>query len=193
VNRTTFTIGIALTLLVFTTRVQATAQIPDQIIIEGVSHSLHAEPFSPYVSIIPMQFHGRCTASWRGYRATWEIIEKKLYLLSIHVSPCSKSPPQVPLKTIFPNDPVRKFADWHSGVITVAQGQLVKPIYGGYASKYERYLELTIKDGVVIKEDRHDMAEEERREKARWQKLLSENKGVAAEWKKFSEILNKPD
>lgn len=101
----------------------------------------------------------------------WEIIETKLYLVGIVEDPCSTPPRLVPLKRIFPNDPVRKFADWYSGELTIAQGKMVKPIPGGYASKYERYLRLTIKDGVVTKEESNDMAEEERREEAKWQEL----------------------
>lgn len=101
----------------------------------------------------------------------WEIIETKLYLIGIVEDPCSTPPSLVPLKRIFPNDPVRKFADWYSGELTIAQGKMVKPIPGGYASKYERYLRLTIKDGVVTKEEWSDMAEEERREEAKWQEF----------------------
>ncbi len=64
-------------------------------------------------------------------------------------------------------------ANWYSGVIKVAQGKLVKSIPGGYASKYERYLTLTIVDGIVTKEERHDMAEELRLEEARWQEYIA--------------------
>lgn len=176
-----YVFGIALALLLFPGMAQATAQIPDVITIEGQSYPLHTEPLAPYLRNEPALLMGHlgpsfCTASWRGYRAMWEIIETKLYLVGINEDPCSTLPKPVPLKKIFPGDPVRKFADWYSGVITIAQGKMVKPIPGGYASKYERYLRLTIKDGVVTKEDRNDMEEEERRDEARWQAFLDKTR-----------------
>lgn len=176
----------------------ATAQIPDLIVVEGEKHRLHTEPLAPYLKANPQATTSMrsplpsfCTASWRGYQATWEVLEGKLFLIGLNSDPCNSKPNEIPIKTLFPNDPDRRFADWFSGMISIPHGKLVKLIPGGYASKFESYLELTIQDGVVIKDDRHDMAEEERREEERWQKLLSENKEVAEMWKGFSEGLNK--
>ena len=166
-----------------TEQVYATAQIPDFIVVDGEKHRLHTEPLASYLRSNPsvkIPAAPFCTASWRGYRATWEVVDRKLYLIEIDSSPCSDTPQVVPVNVIFPNESERKFADWYSGVITIPQCNLVKPIPGGYASKYERYLTLTIKDGIIVSTDRHDMAEEERREEAKWREFLEKQRKVGA-------------
>lgn len=156
----------------------ATAQIPDSIVIDGETHPLHTEPLMPYLLSNPLVeksflvWGGGCSASWRGYKATWEVVDRKLYLIRIEIGPCSDTPEVVPIDVIFQNNSKREFAEWYSGVMTIPQGKLVKPIPGGYASKYENYLTLKIKDGVVVDSERHDMAEEERREEVKWKNTL---------------------
>lgn len=152
----------------------ATAQIPDLILIDGEKHRIHSEPLAPYLRSHPdliVSLTLLCTASWRGYRATWEITEGKLYLIEIDSDPCSNTARAMPLTYYFRNDSERKFADWYSGVISIPQGKLVQVLPGGYSSRYERYITLTINDGIVVDTEQHDLAEEDRRNEAQWQEF----------------------
>jgi hypothetical protein len=137
--------------------VEATAQFTDQIVIEGRSEQLFTEPLEPALHADPELRYklmmrisdNRCSASWRGYVAGWEIRADELYLVDVQVDPCSNVKKMVPLAELFPgaSGPVK--ADWFSGTLTVPQGQLIEYVHMGYGSRYEHYLFLDIDKGNV--------------------------------------------
>lgn len=65
----------------------ATIQIPDLLIIENDTLYLQSFPLEDLkLKIRPFKygdFYSPSTACWRGYRAIWKIIDKKLYLMEI--------------------------------------------------------------------------------------------------------------
>ncbi len=93
-------------------------------------------------------FESNCTALWRGYVGSWEIIDGRLYLIGL--SGTLKGGVEASLATIFPDFPNRVFAHWYSGTIRIPQGKLLTYVHGGYASTYERDLFIEISKGVMM-------------------------------------------
>jgi hypothetical protein len=152
--------GFALSVLVFVpTNSMATVQVPDVIIIDGKDESLHTNPLAPYLSAHPnlMPRSDDPTAdNWRGYVATWEILEGKLFLRKIDVAfRNNKAPPNEDARIIknvihkiFP-DSLDLVAAWYSGALVIPRGKLVKYVHMGYGSTYESYTIVTVNKGVV--------------------------------------------
>ena len=88
-----------------------------------------------------------CTALWRGYVGTWEIIDGRLYLIELHGE--LEGGGAASLATGFPGFPDRVFAHWYSGTLRIPQGKMLKYLHMGYGSTYERDLFLEIEKGVV--------------------------------------------
>ncbi len=136
----------------------ATAQIPDEIHFEGRTEMLFSEPLNDYLKspenlakLAPFLPRGRCSGSWRGYRATWEIMGSQLYLAELETDPCAEKPVQVPLEKLFIFTPRPVHATWFSGQLVVPVGKLVKYIHLGYESRYERYVIFEVTNGQVTK------------------------------------------
>jgi hypothetical protein len=66
----------------------ATAQYPDKIIYNGIEYGLLVNPLEAYLSVNPdkrPKSNMRSTALWRGYVATFEILNNELYLKDIKI------------------------------------------------------------------------------------------------------------
>ncbi len=145
----------------------ATSQIPDVIVVEGAKYELLNQPLNQWVkeanagarlrSLLRPAF---CTASARGYLATWEIRDSVLNLVALHDKPCSRDSAAVPLDQLFPpavgrtapqaDDAVP--AGWVTGRLVIGQGEWTRPPEYGWEGKYERYLMLDIQSGRVVGE-----------------------------------------
>ena len=125
-----------------------TRQILEKINYEGRLQSMFGRPLDDYFKLtgIKPDFELTCSACWRGYIGTWEILDDHLYLtdLSELMGDGKKN-----MQTFFPDDPVRVFAYWYSGQLRVPQGERV--VDPGFYSSYERDLLIDIKKGVVRK------------------------------------------
>jgi len=88
---------------------------------------------------------------WRGYIATWEIINNHFFL--VEISDCFYEK-QADLKKIFPNlfSEGKVNANWYTGLLVLPIGEIVKYVHMGYASLYEEYKLIEIKDGLLTKE-----------------------------------------
>ena len=134
----------------------ATAQIPDHLLVDGQESQLFAEPLFPYLkqnkdSFGALMKHATqvCSAAWRGYQAKWEIRENQVFLVALFANPCSKESPEIPLAELFPGASSPIPAKWYSGTLRIPQGKMLEYVHMGYQSKYERYLVLTVTDGLV--------------------------------------------
>lgn len=78
-----------------------------------------------------------CSARWRGYTGTWEIINGKLFLVNLSgdFSLASEAP---------------VFADWYSDVIIVPEGEVLQQNSIGVPYLYESELRIKIENGVVV-------------------------------------------
>jgi hypothetical protein len=136
----------------------AAAQYPEKLRIDGKEESLMATPLEDFWSTArprPDTLTQTSWACWRGYVGTWEIIDNKLCLLQLartEIKPKDDSFEEasitLPLKSFFGTDgPV--LAEWFSGVLRVARGQVLAQVNTGYASVYEEDLFLIIDHGNV--------------------------------------------
>lgn len=155
---TGFRAVMAVLLLAVSVAAGATAQIPDSLVVDGKPNILFAEPLGPaleanphlrerllkYISI------NRCSASWRGYKATWEVRENVLYLVKVDANPCSSKRTPVPLSELFPDTTGPVHAIWFTGTLRVPQGRQIEYVHMGYETRYERYLILLVENGHVV-------------------------------------------
>lgn len=139
-----------------------TPQSPDWIIYQGKKYPLLCNPLEsffednntrPRFMLSPGQFY---SGNQRGYQATWEIQDNRLYLTNIDGWICGLEDPKkcvrVKLDQLFgdnyQND--RVFADWYDGELRLANGKVKRAVWAGYASVFEHELFITIKQGAVV-------------------------------------------
>ena len=125
-----------------------TAQFHQLLILNGEETSMAFYPLFPenHPRIIrvsdeealesnPLVFS---TACWRGYVGTWEIKTDQFYLIQLtgryHLSG---------------SEPV--FADWFSGVVRIARGEILQYVHMGFGSVFEEELHIKIENGKVVK------------------------------------------
>ncbi len=127
-----------------------TAQIAEKLYYDGDEHSMTTNPLGDYFYYagIKPDFADTCTALWRGYVGTWEIIENRLYLIDLRGTLNDGS--EATLATFFPEFPERVFAHWYTGTIRLPQGKLLKYVHMGYGSTYERDIMLSVEKGVIV-------------------------------------------
>lgn len=135
-----------------------TAQVPDRLVHRGKVLPLCATPLYDYVRRLPKhrrpQFRSTSTTNWRGYIATWEIIEQRLFLTGIEdaVIDVDGEPHETTLQTIFPRRSHPVLATWVSGELRCPEGRLRSYVHAGFASKYERDRVFFVEKGTVVEE-----------------------------------------
>ena len=126
-----------------------TAQFGEMLILDGKKQSMLTTPLGHYFILSGKEsgFASTSTACWRGYVGTWEIIDERLYLLSISAEyPDGR---KAKLKDLFPDYPKRVFAHWYSGTLRVPRGDMVHYVHMGYASTWEFDVRIKVERGVV--------------------------------------------
>lgn len=164
-NKILFTI---LLLILFTSGVFATAQEPDLLIYNGKTYSLFSNPLESFYEKdeskrpkFRVKPNVSSSANWRGYVATWRIIDNKLYLTEINSWFCSSSIKtkngcrRVTLQELFGKKIVgnKVFASWVSDDLRVPDGEQLQYVHMGYGSIYERNITFGVKNGKVIKQE----------------------------------------
>ena len=127
-----------------------TAQIPDVLHFDGNQYPLYCEPLEAFFKQNPPrpEIKECSTACWRGYVATWEISESRLYLKRLY----DFYEGRLKLKEkFFPNDEGDVFASWYTGPLICLNGPRVEYVHMGYASTFEKYLIVEIEHGLVVK------------------------------------------
>ncbi|MCC5905136.1 MAG: hypothetical protein JJU13_02940 [Balneolaceae bacterium] len=130
-----------------------TAQFRDTLKYNGKQYSIASEPLSPYLQAIGIEYPGTSTANYRGYIASWEISDKKLYLVNVTL-PGFISDMDRPAN-LFP-DQEKTFANWYTGKIRIPHGELLEYVHQGYGSLYEKELFLRILNGELVGEEEKD-------------------------------------
>ena len=134
-----------------------TAQIAERLHYQGEDVAMCTNPLSDYFAMggTNPRFESNCTALWRGYIGSWEILDDRLYLVGLQGS--LEDGTEASLGTIFPDFPDRVFAHWYSGTIRIPQGRQLEYVHMGYGSTFERDVFLDIERGVVVnKQVRHN-------------------------------------
>ena len=147
---------IIFALLLFPSISSATAQSADKLIYKGKTERIFTNPLESYFDINNPRpehlFNAICTACYRGYIATWEIIDNHLYLVKLDKNYCGRTNTEIPLNLIFPNKEAPIDANWFSGAIRIPLGKLLHGVRIGYESIYEKDLILKFINGKLISE-----------------------------------------
>lgn len=127
-----------------------TAQIAERLRYQGDDVAMYTNPLCEYFAMggTDPRFEPNCTALWRGYVGSWEIVGDRLYLIGLNGT--LEDGTEASLATVFPGFPERVFAHWYSGTIRLPQGKQLEYVHMGYGSTFERDLLLDVERGVVV-------------------------------------------
>ena len=159
-----------LILMILTLNVFATAQYPDKIIYNGVEYALHTNPLEAFFEKNPdkrPQDEIMSSALWRGYVATFEIIDNQLFLKDIEVQIADTSSKESyrttwksVIKEVFPDTDKVKVG-WMTGLLVLPYGKLKNYVHMGYGSTYSNYILLEISEGNLTQERKFNGAKYE--------------------------------
>lgn len=141
-----------------------TAQISEALNFDGERLPMTATPLSVVAGKLhkTITLKQNCTALWRGYVGSWELTDKKLYLVGLSAELSEEDRP-CRLDDFFPGYPDRVFAHWVNQTLTVPRGKQLKYIHMGFGSIYEYTLHLKIRRGLLVEtwvEDNRDKAKD---------------------------------
>ncbi len=131
-----------------------TAQIPDFLIVNSDTTSLHANPLELLYNenTRPKSFFDKepcgLTSCWRGYYAYWQLENNKLYLIKI--VDCCDEKVTANLKKIFGSkfNDNKVFAYWVSDTLLSPQGKLIWYEHMRYGSLYEKEVMYVFDKGI---------------------------------------------
>jgi hypothetical protein len=150
-----------------TINLYATAQFPDKIIYEGEIYDLNVNPLEPYFRLYPEKRpRGRITSTalWRGYIATFEIVNNELLLKDIEIEvrtepfPSFRTEWKSVINEFLLENYIHKI-DWFVGLLIIPNGELINYVHMGYESTFEKYILIEIENGNFIKEYKVDHME----------------------------------
>jgi len=140
----------------------ATAQSPDKIIYNGREYNLNVNPMEIYFNNFPErrpQPSLRSTALWRGYNATFEIIQNELWIIDIKIEVQTSNTEArrftsewVSVINECLNGNSRMKVNWYNGLLVIPYGEIINYVHMGYASTYENYFILEIHNGNLMRE-----------------------------------------
>lgn len=162
----------------------ATAQMADRIELDGTIHRLTVNPLDVWLEAHPdVTLHrlpgqsdpGMCSANWRGYLATFTIVDRVLMLDRVVLDACTDGDPdaRTDLVPLLFNGRDAVPVDWFDGVLVVPTGELVEYVHLEYGSLYASYRLFRVEGGRVTDEARMDARQYARYRKAQfaaWQK-----------------------
>ena len=153
-------------LLLITFKSFGTAQTPDKILYNGIKYDLMSNPLEVYFNKFPEKkplANSNSTALWRGYIATFEIFESKLFLKDIVVQKLKDTlNNEIEEISVFKKifGPVERFnCDFYSGLLVLPYGELVNYVHMGYASTYANYILLEINESNLVNIKDYDYKE----------------------------------
>jgi hypothetical protein len=154
-----------------TTTALATAQYPDKLFYNGKEYALYSNPLESYFDKHPDKRPRtvlESSALWRGYIASFEILDSQLYVKDIEIQVYDttgevkyKTKWKSVLKEVFPGQEKLK-VDWLTGLLVIPYGKLVDYVHMGYGSTYEKYILLEIDKGDLKKEKKYNYKEYEK-------------------------------
>ena len=147
----------------------ATPQAPDLLVYNGKTYDLFSNPLEDYYSHkrrrprFMIEPHKVITGAWRGYVATWEIIDGRLYLSKVDSWFCGRNSKsrrnkgcrRVTLRELFGRRVVdgRVLASWVSDRLQVPDGKVIQHVWMGYGSIYERDIFIEVQAGRILKQE----------------------------------------
>jgi len=137
--------------------VKATAQASDLLIVGGKEFSLNTNPLETQLQKKqwrPPENAVITSANWRGYLATWEIKDGRLFLKDVTIGVSdSKNRRDYVRKSItqelYPGA-TEVFADWYTGALIVPDGKMTRYVHMGYGSSFDHYQVFRVRAGKVV-------------------------------------------
>lgn len=135
----------------------ATAQVSDELIVQGKTFALNTNPLEaqleakqwkpPLEAVIS-------SANWRGYVATWEIKNDKLYLIEATILVSDPTDEHEYRRKTITNDLYpglsEVFADWYTGALIVPDGEMTHYVHMGYGSSFDHYQVYRVRAGEIV-------------------------------------------
>ncbi len=134
-----------------------TAQIRDSILYKDRQYSLATEPLRPYLEAMGISYPGTATGNYRGYVASCEVRDEKLYLIELMIP--GFKPEMDREGDLFPGED-KTFAEWYTGKLRIPHGELLEYVHNGHGSLYEKELFLRFLNGKLIGESEKDNRKE---------------------------------
>ncbi len=138
----------------------ATAQEGDKLRYKGEEYSIQTNPLAALIKenpdLIP-RAEVMSSSLWRGYVATWSVEDGQLFLVDVEqlravwmgLKPDAEY--RSVMGSVFPRQS-RVLAIWFTGNLILPRGKLEEYVHMGYASTFESYVVLTVREGVVDEE-----------------------------------------
>ena len=138
---------------VFSLKAYATPQIPDILIYDGKKYPIQADFLDDYFKKFPERnpkpVGSSCSAAWRGYQSTYEVVGERIYLKDVVINPCASAPVSG-LNKVVPGGK-RLSVDWVSGLIQSGYGDNDENPYGlEFFDAYEKHSIFEVEDGRVL-------------------------------------------
>jgi hypothetical protein len=139
----------------------ATAQQGDILFLNGKKYFIYTNPLRAFLDKNPGKLpksDAISSSNWRGYVATWGVKDDRFVLTDVGILRSNNKPGEAGLSTELHSAMSEMFpaqkevvADWFTGHVIVPDGKLVNYVHMGYASTYEKYIILKVKNGIVIR------------------------------------------
>jgi hypothetical protein len=128
----------------------ATEQARDTIAFAGQQDSMLERPLNDFLKRLPLipRFDIPSTANYKGYTASWEVKDSRLFLATFHAT-TNRQPYSI--SSLFPGRKLPIQADWYSGTVHIVGGRETLA-QGRYT--YERVAALQVTNGVVVATNR---------------------------------------
>jgi hypothetical protein len=137
--------------------VNATAQASDELIVEGKKFALNTNPLETQLEQKqwkPPKEAVISSANWRGYIATWEIKDDKLFLKEATILVSDPKDEHEYLRKPITSDlypgATEVLADWYTGALIVPDGKMTHYVHMGYGSSFDHYQVFRVRAGAVV-------------------------------------------
>lgn len=127
-----------------------TAQATDSLRFDGLDWQVLAEPLDEHLAELPIRLVAPHTALWRGYLASWEVVDGRLLLAGLRVWVAHDVRHAVERQVLsLDGRSLPHHADYLSGSLPIASGKQVQHVHRGFESRYELEDVLEVRAGMV--------------------------------------------
>jgi hypothetical protein len=139
--------------------VRATAQASDMLIVQGEEFALNTNPLETQLEQKqwkPPEDAVISSANWRGYIATWEIKDDKLFLKEATILVSDPEDEDEYLRKSITSElypgATEVFANWYTGALIVPDGKMTRYVHMGYGSSFDHYQVFRVHAGEIVEQ-----------------------------------------
>lgn len=150
---------LALISLLLTSNVLATIQLPNRILFQSQTYATNFDPLDDYLRKYPERkpkINGSSGDLWRGYLATYEIVDDVLILKDVEIDSGFKQKDdglyyrgwKSVLSDVVPGNKKLKI-EWYTGLIVLGYGEVTYEEYD-FLQTFEKYVILEVSEGRFL-------------------------------------------